>query len=210
MSLRKCMKCGEFFESKRSDAQYCSKKCRNSANYQHRNPQKFNDSADKSLNKERPLTYSIKDIQLLRTKIMNVEQELADLIENRETLAKQVMKLKNGDFIKLQNRLKLSDSALYNGFLNKRYLERKNAGDSFADFSIVSANDLEKPSFKQCRLDVDKYRSNLQAKLDRLSFDVLDVEQQISFINERIELKKLKVTDLYGELTHVRKVLEEL
>lgn len=219
MNTKVCPECGKTFEAKRSDAVCCSGKCRSTFNNKRKERQKqdlsvslFRDIDDSSQN-ELEVSGSI-DIKHLIEKIGSFEKHISRINEeiqltdakgenlNKEMtdLKQQMAALEMGEKLKLKNQTALTDYALYNNYLNVAYRTAKQKGDQFAKTRLVTVDDIQSKFNHEMKLEIQNYRSVLDAKLEKLDWELRLVQDQCDALIIKREQNNSKMAELHNEL----------
>ncbi len=209
-----CLLCASEFEAKRSDAQYCSEKCRAKANYQMRKRKDdFTVSSDNGLdNLTNNLTDKrVEDAQIsikgtisvddILQIIKKCEHQLEQLhaaksainaqnqhnIEEINELKAQILDIDVKMMSKLRFMLQQTDTNLYNQFLNGEYLSAKKQNDKFAKNKLLSEDVLSFPSNANIRAIIAEYRSKLNNQMIVYNAQVTTIKQAIENMESSIK-----------------------
>jgi len=198
-----CLSCAISFNAKRSDAIYCSSECKNKANYKKSKPNNANRQQETNLNLapaaqnentlvERSVeikgSLSVNDIRIeinkSEAKIEHYESRKTqlnalneDLLEANTSLSKKVSLIENLAVKRLQNRLALTDGQIYNGYLNKAYINALKEGNEFAHNRMIHFEPKNIP---------DKYRHPIVEYRLKISNAIMEKEEDVKSIHTDI------------------------
>ena len=207
-----CLNCGNTFEPKRSDAKFCSTKCKSAYTYDKKKKDKApNDvliqkEALNSSNNHEPIIKGEVHVQKIIDLIARTDEKIektAQVIEKKEKeeaemlvqikrLEDQVIEIKQTKLLVISKRLNQSDFMLYNNFLNRKYIEKKKTDNAFAKNEILSTEDLKRSYNDKIRLEIANYRHNLQYQLEEVNYEIELLVNQMALL--KTELEKLQLT----------------
>jgi len=109
-------------------------------------------------------------------------------------------KFEMGDKLKLQKQAEMSDYALYNNFLNVTYQAAKKKGDQFAKNRLVSEEHLQSKFNHELKFEIQNYRSALCAKLEKFTWELRTMQDQLDALKIKLEENNLKRSELHNKL----------
>lgn len=218
---KQCIVCAAEFEAKRSDANYCSEKCRAKANYQIRRKKASGEFSPLNSPENSPLINPFeraKNIKIelngalnigdIRQLIADSEHSFLNLCEENTTIKAQIEELSKKksqictqiiDLLevkvkKLETMQQLSDTDLYNNFLNGEYQEAVKDNNSFADFKLITPQKLSLESSGKLLFRINQYRLKIKnlilthiSEVSRLDQQIKDIDIAIKRQNKTIE-----------------------
>ena len=210
-----CLNCGETFAPKRSDAKFCSTKCKSAYTYDKKKKDNApNDvltqkEALKSSNNHEPIIKGEVHVQKIIDMIERTDEKIEKTAQVIEKLKKyeaeklvqikqlenQVIEIKKTKLVVLSKRLNQSDFMLYNNFLNRKYIEKQKAGHKFADNEILSAGDLKRTYNDKIRLMIANYRHKLHYKLEEVNYEIELLNNQMAHLKTELEETQTAIKD---------------
>lgn len=219
MKTKTCLNCSASFTPKRTDAAFCSAKCRSAHNYQkkHRNnpvaslenhkEEAQNTETNIILKGELDSNFLIDKVANCENTIERINQQIIDIESIQAAYNSEISELKNkisaiesGDKAKLLKRRNLSDLALYNKFLNREYLSEKKKGNKFAHIRLKSEFAITSSNNPQIKIEIETYRNNLKSLVDNFDNDINLKKQRIESLKSTIDQHDLKIKELRNQL----------
>ena len=226
MKTLTCKHCGKTFDAKRSNASYCSDKCRTSAFYQKKNPHSakknissavFQENEQSIVSKKVHISGSI-DFAEIKCSIMSFEQELKNSSEKVEQLSaknnqvlfeikeisEELVLYENDRILRLEQRLYLPDDVLYNRYLNKDYLEAKQK-DNNPETKLVSLSDIQQSYFgKIMRNDILVYREKLENKIAEYNAKIQKMKTSVPLKEKEMETNRAEIKQCRNTITFLQ------
>lgn len=223
MNTKTCLYCGKTYEAKRSDAVFCSESCRTKSNYQKRKKQNnFTDTLSNAVpsvrDEDEPdceikVTGSV-SFESLKENIEKYEQEYKQLISKTNhllhenfsligqinQLEKQISAIQTSQIEKLTLTRQLSDVELYNTYLNKPYMEAKQAGEKYLKHKLITETEMRFHSNNEIRIQIGKFRFNIETKVLSHQSDIESLKHQIRGLQSVIDLNKEQLKVLTNQV----------
>lgn len=213
-----CYQCGKTFESQRSDAQYCSEKCRAKANYEKkRKKEDGNLSSETITGTATPENARIvldnmdyKDLKATLSKIEKVldgrNEQMAQLEhENHQLqndillLNQQILSIRDGKLTAIMKQLELPDFYIYNNFLNEDYLKAKSKGEQYARNHLKSEEDLQRIGNNELRLKIGNYRYKLTLTAESIETKIKALAAEIATKQNTLSSNIYKIKGLLAD-----------
>jgi len=207
---KQCILCTTEFEAKRADANYCSEKCRAKANYEIRKKKASGEFSPANLTGNSSLNAPIERAKYSKIEvngtlkvdeicqmIANTEQTIAsiraentalkaqitELSAQKTHFCSQIIEIKEIKVNKLEAILQLSNTDLYNTYLNGEYKEAVKANNMLADFKLITAHKLSLDSSANLLFKINQYRLKVKnlifahnSEISKLNQQILDIE----------------------------------
>jgi hypothetical protein len=213
-----CYQCGKTFESQRSDAQYCSEKCRAKANYEKKRKKEEGSFSFESLTgtanpenarivlgdmdyKELKATLSKieKDLDARNEQMAQLEHENRQLQNDILLLNQQILSIRDGKLTAIMKQLELPDFYIYNNFLNEDYLKAKSKGDPYARNHLKSAEDLQRIGNNELRLKIGNYRYKLTLTAESIETKIKAIATEIATKKNTLNNNSEKIKGLLAD-----------
>ena len=219
MKTKTCLNCSASFTPKRSDAAFCSAKCRSAHNYQKKHRNTPNSSIEN--HKEEPpntdsniilkgeldskflidkVTDCENQIERINQQIICIESIQAEHNSKISDLKNKISTIESGDKAKLLKRSNLSDLALYNNFLNREYISEMKKGNKYAHTRLKSEFSITNSNNPMIKIEIETYRNNIKSLVDNFDNDINNKKQQIEALRSKIDLHDLKIKELRNQL----------
>lgn len=217
-----CQLCASEFEAKRSDAAYCSEKCRAKSNYQIRKRKDNITTSTDNYEDNSPISLTDKSVKTKKNHIkgsINIE-ELLQIVGNCENKLEQLNATKsafsaqnttlNGQILDLQHKydeimkdkvvkLKLviskPDSIIYNRYLNSEYISAEKAGNSFAKSKLLTEKDLQEKLNYHLLHKVKNYKLKIENQMITLQTEANHINAEIINLSAQIDNHKNSIDD---------------
>nr|WP_321451472.1 hypothetical protein [uncultured Carboxylicivirga sp.] len=218
---KQCILCSAEFKAKRADANYCSEKCRSKANYKIRKKKasgeyspinspdnsSYNTPIERAKNSKIEVNGTLKAVEICQM-IANTELTIAKICAENTALKDQITELsaQKADFClqiieikevkvnKLESMLKLSDTDLYNTYLNGEYKEAVKANNALADFKLVTSHKLSLGSSANLLFKINQYRLKIKnliiahnSEVSKMNQQILDIETNLKSLIKTID-----------------------
>ncbi len=201
-----CILCASEFKATRSDAQYCSERCRAKANYRIRkkknnltvSPDIYEDNSpinltSKKVENAQICIKGVLSIEEITQMISKFEHEIAQVLESKNTtnaqneqlyaqisgFQNQIMEIEEHKIKKLSLVLDQTDVDIYNRFLNGEYINAIKKGDSFAKSKLKTESDLGFNSAISMRKSISDYRLKIQKQIISLQANAQSLKAQL-------------------------------
>ncbi|MCT4643865.1 MAG: hypothetical protein N4A74_02680 [Carboxylicivirga sp.] len=218
---KQCILCSTEFEAKRTDANYCSEKCRSKANYKIRKKKASGEYSPVNLPDNPPHSTPIRGAKNNKIEvngtlkadnlcqmITNTERTIANICAENTAIKAQITKLsaqkslfcsqiieiKEVKTKKLEVIMQLSDTDLYNTYLNGEYQEAVKKNNSLADFKLITTHKLSLESSSNLVFKINQYRLKVKnliiahnSEISKLNQQILDTESSIKDLNKSID-----------------------
>lgn len=216
MKTKICQNCGAEFEIKRSNAKFCSDKCKNDANYSNRKQVKEktqstvlnNSTANLKLIGDVDFKNILKITERLENEIERInsvktifENEIITLDNSILDLLEKINKINQNQIPKLYDCLNLSDLDFYNHILNKAHKEALNKSDINAHEKLLKLFDYNSSNegYKY-QNPVSKTRLDFKLKINNLRFDVENLHNEIDKLNKSYSINQSKIKELLKDI----------
>jgi chromosome segregation ATPase len=226
-----CILCATEFDTKRSDANYCSEQCRAKANYQIRkkknnlsvlpdnstpiSPHNSPDNSGRNMQKLPKIDLSkdeiMQKIVLCEHEINQINTQKSAILAQNTQLHAQILKI--NEKINQLNEVKLkglqlallqTDVHLYNKYLNSEYKNAVKNGDSFAHTKLKTEEDLNFRSAYDLRHKITALRHKIENKILSYKADAIKLQSELDTCNQQLSEKKDLLKDLNEQLRFIQ------
>ncbi|MBS2099132.1 hypothetical protein [Carboxylicivirga linearis] len=218
---KQCILCSAEFEAKRADANYCSEKCRAKANYEIRKKKASGEFSPDNLPVSLPLNSPIErskntkievngilNTDEIRQMIVNTDSTIAnfcaentalkaqitELSAQKSHFCLQIIEIKEIKIKKLEAALLLSDTDLYNTYLNGEYQKAVKTNNILADFKLITPHKLSLDSSANLLFKINQYRLKVKnliiahnSEVSKLNLQIQDIDTSIKNLNKAID-----------------------
>lgn len=238
---KQCILCSTEFEAKRADANYCSEKCRAKANYKIRKKKasgeyspanlpgnsSLNAPIERAKNNKFEVNGTLKVDEICQM-IANTEQiitniytentllkaQITELSAQKAHFCSQIIEIREIKVNKLESILQLSDTDLYNTYLNGEYQEAVKANNILADFKLITPYKLSLESSSNLVFKINQYRlkaKNLiianNSEVSKLNQQIQDIEASTKSLNKTIDENNASIRFNQTRIIHLEQLL---
>ncbi|WP_010662694.1 DUF2256 domain-containing protein [Marinilabilia salmonicolor] len=200
MNAKICLICGKEFTPKRSDASYCSEKCRAKANYKKRVAAKEKTESYENiepftmvpeiqsppLKGELSMDSMLGFIEKSENEIKRLTDEINELKSQNNMLANDIFTLKEQvkttgeiNIKKIELVLELTDSQIFNNYLNTEYLTAKKMDKANPEKLLKTDWEITGYSGESFRQRINNYRMRLKNEILKLEGQADNIQNQI-------------------------------